>query len=109
MRDSIERVTVASWESLKKYIPYSSNDDFTPTFGHVVDQFRIQYNIYITVIPITRSTESDFKDDSIIFRYRIDIYKLSGNNVIIHWIGNDQAFYIAMRKAIIKAIDFIDD
>lgn len=115
MRDSRDRVTVASWNSiLKKYITYVDKTGYTPTFGYIVDRFRIDYNIYISVYPIIKpsiTTEGGVSSDSlIIFGYRSEICKLDAgnNNVIIEWTGNDQAFYQAMRDALNKAVEFID-
>ena len=103
MRDDRNRVTVAAWKTLQKYIPVdSTNLTMTPTFGYIMDKFRTLYGIFISVTPITN-------DDKIIIRYRMEIFKLNGNDIKIHWSGEDQAFYLAFRRALDKAVDFIDD
>ena len=111
MKDDKNRVTVASWQTIKKYISSGSKDqEYTPTFGYLVDELRKKYDIYVAVFPITKSAlNTSLGEDRIIFGYRSEVYKLSGNNVVIHWTGTGQSFYETMRLAINQAIEFIDD
>lgn len=102
MRDDQTRVTVAQWEKLKTIIPPESTEmKLTPKFGYVVDKFREMYGIYISTIPVS-------DDDIIIYRFRSQVYKISGNNVIDTWTGTNQAFYIGMRYAINQAIEMVN-
>jgi len=108
MNDDRTRVTVADWELyMKKYISYDPNSPLTPQFGYLIDQFRINYNIYVAVSPDTNPKISDLPTDRQVYGYRSDVYKRSENNVIIRWSGNNTSFYLAMRAALNKAAEFI--
>jgi hypothetical protein len=101
MRDDSTRVTVASWEKLKEVIPADSeNMKLTPRFGYVIDNFRILYNIYISVIPIEIN-------ESNINGFRYDIYQLSNNDILNTYSGTEQAYYVACRSAISKALEIL--
>ena len=101
MRDDQNRVTVALWNMIKPYMMMEIKGDLTPTFGEVVDRFRTLYGIYISTTPASN-------DDIIIYKYRYEVFKLSGNNIILQFTGNDHSYYLAMRKAIEKAYEFLD-
>ena len=101
MRDDQRRVTVAIWNMIKPYLCMEIKGDLTPTFGEVVDRFRNLLGIYISVTPATN-------DDILIYRYRYEIFKLNGNNIVNQFTGSDHSYYLAMREAIKKAYEFID-
>ena len=108
MTDDRNRVTVADWNTyFKSIIPPVGDMSKTPTFGYIVDEFRKLYGIYVSVTPSTKSELTN--DDKIVYNYREEVYKLNGNNVVIHWSGSNQAFYLAMREALRKASEFVDD
>ena len=108
MKDDRNRVTVADWNTyFKDIIPAVGDMSYTPTFGYIVDEFRELYGIYVS---ITTSTKSELtSDDKIVYNYREEVYKLRGNDIVIHWSGSNQAFYLAMREALRKASEFVDD
>lgn len=100
MRDDKDRVTVALWNMIKPYIMLEPEGDMTPTFGDVVDRFRTLWGIYISVSPATN-------DDILINRYRYEVFRLVGNDIKEQYTGSEQAYYLAMRKAIQKAYEFV--
>jgi hypothetical protein len=75
--------------------------DLTPTFGEIVDRFRELYSIYISATPTSN-------DDIIVYKFRYEVFKLSGNNIKNQYTGSEQAYYIAMREAILKAFELIE-
>ena len=101
MRDDKNRVTVALWNMIKPHLMMESDGEMTPTFGAVVDRFRVLLGIYISVTPATN-------DDIIVYKYRYEVFKLAGNDIKEQFTGSDQAYYLAMRKAIEKALEFVD-
>ena len=100
MNDDKNRVTVALWNMIKPYLMMEPDGNMTPTYGDVVDRFRILWNVYISVTPATNN-------DTQINRYRYEVFRLEGNDVKDQFTGSDQAYYLAMRKAIQKAYDFV--
>lgn len=107
MIDDKNRVTVAIWDMIKMYmmsqpLRVEPEDDMTPTFGKIVDKFRVSYNIYISVTPVTNG-------DVLVIRYRYEVFEMAenNNNVIKQFTGSEQAYYLAMRKAIEKAFEFL--
>ena len=108
MKETEDRVSVVSWRKLKKYIPLpkdGSYPDYTPTFGFVIDKFRTLYSIYISVTP---NTKPDISGNIIVLGYLEEVFKISGNNVEVHWSGNNQSFCGASREAIDKAFEILD-
>jgi hypothetical protein len=102
MRDDHNRVTVALWNMIKPYMMMETNGEYTPTFGEVVDRFRTMWNVYISATPATN-------EDIIIDRYRYEVFQLEGNNIKNRFTGSDHSYYLAMRKAIEKALEFVKE
>ncbi len=102
MKDDQNRVTVAIWNMIKPYMMMETKNGLTPAFGEVVDRFRTMYGIYISTTPVT-------DDDVLIYRYRYEVFKLDGNNIKKQFTGSEQAYYLAMRKAIEKAFEFVTE
>jgi hypothetical protein len=104
MRDDLTRITVAQWNKIKRVIPQEIEPDqeLTPRFGYIVDNFRILYDIYISVTPIQDRKE-------LVRGYRGTVFKLSGNNIENVWTNTEQSYYLAMRVIIDKAFEFITD
>ena len=102
MKDDQNRVTVALWNMIKPYMMTDTDGEYTPTFGTVVDRFRNLYSIYISVTPATN-------DDIIVYRYRYEVFQIEGNNIKNQFTGSDHSYYLAMRKAIEKALEFVSE
>jgi len=100
MRDDHNRITVAQWNMLKPYLMMEPDGEMTPTFGDVVDKFRELWGIYISVSPASN-------DDILIYKYRYEVYRLKGNDIKDQFTGSDHAYYLAMRKGIQKAYEFV--
>ena len=100
MRDDQNRVTVALWNMIKPYMMMETTGEYTPTFGEVIDRFRTMWGIYISVSPATN-------DDILISRYRYEVFRLVGNDIKDQFTGSDHAYYLAARKAIQKAYEFV--
>jgi hypothetical protein len=100
MKDDKNRVTVALWNMIKPYMMMEVSGEYTPTFGEVVDRFRTMWNVYISVSPATN-------DDILIYKYRYEVFRLAGNDIKDEFTGSDHAYYLAMRKAIQKAYEFV--
>lgn len=101
MRDDQNRVTVAIWNMIKPFLTIEIEGDMAPMFGEVVDNFRMLYNIYISVTPFTN-------DDILIYKYRYEIFELEGNNIKNRFTGSEHSYYLAMRKAIEKALEYVN-
>ncbi|MBP3732253.1 MAG: hypothetical protein J6I84_03320 [Bacilli bacterium] len=108
MRDDRNRITVAQWKTVKKYIDYSDVASMTPTFGFVVDELRKNYGIYIAVSPVTNSDLSSGTDTKIVFAYRSIVSWVSGNDILAQWSSSEQAYYLAIRRAIDTAINWLE-
>ena len=102
MKDDQNRVTVALWNMIKPYMMTDTDGEYTPTFGTVVDGFRDLYCIYISVTPATN-------DDIIVYRYRYEVFQIESNNIKNQFTGSDHSYYLAMRKAIEKALEFVSE
>ena len=104
MKDDLTRITIAQWNKLKSSIPPETtpNPEFTPHFGYIVDSFRNLYKICISVTPTSDNGE-------FILGYRSVVCKLSGNNIENFWTGSELSYYLAMRNAIDKAYEFINE
>ncbi len=100
MKDDRNRVTIAIWNMIKPYMSMETDGELTPTFGEVVDRFRILWEIYISVSPATN-------DDILIYRYRYEVFRLEGNDIKDQFTGSDHSYYLAMREAILKAYEFV--
>ena len=100
MKDDQNRVTVALWNIIKPYMMMEVSGEYTPTFGEVVDRFRTMWNVYISVSPATN-------DDILICKYRYEVFRLAGNDIKDEFTGSETAYYLAMRKAIQKAYEFV--
>ena len=100
MRDDQNRVTVALWNMIKPYMMIETDGEYTPTFGEVIDRFRILWNVYISVSPATN-------DDILICKYRYEVFRLAGNDIKNQFVGSDHSYYLAARKAIQKAYEFV--
>jgi hypothetical protein len=100
MNDDRNRVTVALWNMIKPYLMMEPDGNMTPTYGDVVDRFRTLWNVYISATPATNN-------DIQINRYRYEVFRLAGNDIKDQFTGSDQAYYLAMRKAIQKAYEFV--
>lgn len=102
MRDDTNRVTVALWNIIKPCMKMRVKGDLTPTYGEIVDRFRTLWGIYISVTPAT-------DDDILISKFRYEIFRLVGNEIKDQFTGSDYAYYLAMRKAIQKAYEFVGE
>jgi len=100
MRDDQNRVTVALWNMIKPYMMMETDGEYTPTFGEVIDRFRTMWGIYISVSPASN-------DDILICKYRYEVFRLVGNDIKEQFVGSDHAYYLAARKAIQKAYEFV--
>jgi len=100
MRDDHNRITVAQWNMLKPYLMMEPDGEMTPTFGDVVDKFRELWEIYISVSPASN-------DDVLIYKYRYEVFRLVGNDIKDQFTGSDHSYYLAMRKGIQKAYEFV--
>ena len=100
MKDDRNRVTVALWNMIKPYLMMETDGEYTPTYGDVVDRFRTLWEIYISVAPASN-------DDVLINKYRYEVFRLAGNDIKDQFTGSEQAYYLAMRKAIQKAYEFV--
>jgi len=100
MRDDENRVTVALWNMIKPYMMMEIDGDLTPTYGEVIDRFRIMWKVYISISPATNN-------DLQINRYRYEVFRLEGNDIKDQFTGSDNAYNQAARKAIQKAYEFV--
>ena len=100
VRDDKNRVTVAQWNMIRPYMMMEVDGELTPTFGEVIDRFRTLWNVYISISPATN-------DDIYVNKYRYEVFRLDGNDIKDQFTGSDPVYYLAARKAIMKAYEIV--
>lgn len=112
MRDDQTRVLVSDWKRIRKYVPFDPRADsrFTPKFGYIIDYLREKYGIYVWGNPVTNAElDIDTEDNPRrVYNFRSEVRYVKKTIVYRDAVFNDISYYLVIRKAINKAIDFLE-
>lgn len=107
--DLQKRVDLVTWNTIKKYIPQQpekNNTAFPPEYGYIIDYYRNNYNIYISVNPRSNSELND--DKTIVFDWKGDLYYIIDNKIKYKFNYCDPNFITVIRTIILEASKFLD-
>ena len=103
-----KRPTENDWKVMRKYIPFEPGEDgLPPEFGYIVDTLRVNYKIYVSVMPF--SNEITENTPPAVTRYRGVTVKIEGGRMVKSYTKTGINFIQIMREILNKSIEFIEE